>query len=69
MPSDIKQAISCTQKSVKHLKKAEPHLLQDRMFHMMVGMTQVVDIISRGVKSNVLPEQVFVGGFLIVLSN
>jgi Gly-Xaa carboxypeptidase len=57
MPSDIKHAISRARKSAKHLKKAEAHLLQDGMFRAMAGTTQAVDIISGGVKSNVLPEQ------------
>ncbi|KAJ7865373.1 carboxypeptidase S [Mycena olivaceomarginata] len=57
MPSDIKHAISRARKSAKHLKKAEAHLLQDGMFRTMAGTTQAVDIISGGVKSNVLPEQ------------
>ncbi|KAF7354336.1 Carboxypeptidase S [Mycena venus] len=57
MPPAIKRSIGRARGSIKDLKAAEEHLVQDRMFRALVETTQAVDIISGGVKSNALPEQ------------
>ncbi|KAJ6599930.1 hypothetical protein DFH09DRAFT_1303286 [Mycena vulgaris] len=57
MSRALKHAILKAGSSKKALKKAEGMLVEDCMFRALVGTTQAVDIVSGGVKSNVLPEQ------------
>ena len=60
LPKHMKKLIKKSLKSDKALKKLDKELeTTDRMFRPMAGTTQAIDIIEGGVKTNALPENVF----------
>ncbi|PCH34800.1 carboxypeptidase S [Wolfiporia cocos MD-104 SS10] len=60
LPAHLKKLIQTSLHSDKTLQELEGELLRsDRMFGPLAGTTQAVDIIHGGVKSNALPENVY----------
>ncbi|KAH9933262.1 carboxypeptidase S [Amylocystis lapponica] len=60
LPKHLRKLIKKSQKSDKAFQELEAELARtDRMFGPMAGTTQAVDIIHGGVKTNALPENVF----------